>query len=322
MGYAVYHMEKGKGGSGGIGRHIDRIEKEYYNTFGHADVSKRGLNEVFEINTHCKKSLPQAINDRIQEGYKLDKAIRKDAVKFQTHILTGSHEEMKQIFSNPETKQGWIDANREWMEKVYGKNNIVRFVLHLDEKTPHIHAVTVPLTKDGNLSAKSYTNGRQALRDLQTDYANHMSKFDLYRGLQRIGIRHETAAEYYARNTQFDKHKAKMREKICEKGKIISFITENEDKYLDFGISKGLLSEKLVHGTIIDVDGDTLYVKTAFQMLSIDVKKTNIFKSTSDELNEFKALYESLRQEYKAQTQNKSAKPQQITDKKDFGLRM
>jgi uncharacterized protein (UPF0332 family) len=101
MGFAVYHMEKGKGGSGGIGRHIDRIESKYgYTTYEHANVSMRDQNKEFILNEHCKKPLTKAIEDRIKEGYTQAKEIRKDAVKFQTHILTGSHEEMKDIFSS------------------------------------------------------------------------------------------------------------------------------------------------------------------------------------------------------------------------------
>lgn len=203
MGYAVYHMEKGKGGSGGIGKHIDRKESiNGYTTFEHHNRKKTKNNKSYILNKHCEKSLPQAIKDRIKEGYKGEKAIRKDAVRFQTHILTGSHEQMKEIFADEKRKEQWIEANKQWMQERYGKENIVRFTLHVDEKTPHIHAVTVPLTRDGRLSAKEYANGKKALRDMQTDYANKMEQFDLKRGLERTGISHETATEYYARQKE------------------------------------------------------------------------------------------------------------------------
>jgi hypothetical protein len=203
-------MEKGTGASGGIGRHIDRQESRFgYNTFGHADPEKREQNTEYHLTEHCKKPLPQAISDRIKEGYKAEKSIRKDAVLFQTHILTGSHEEMEQIFSNGTTRAAWVEANQEWLSKTYGKDNIVRFTLHMDEKTPHIHAVTVPITSDGRLSAKDFANGKQALRELQSGYARYMEPFGLKRGLERTGIKHETAQEYYAREnriTEFMEH--------------------------------------------------------------------------------------------------------------------
>ena len=191
MAFAVYHMEKGKGGSGGIGRHIDRIESKYgYTTYEHSDASMRELNKEFILNEHCKKPLPKAIEDRIKEGYTQSKEIRKDAVKFQTHILTGSHEQMKDIFSSKTTADKWLKENMDRICERYGKENIVRFTLHMDEKTPHIHAITVPITNDGRLSAKSYADGKKALREMQTDYAQRMEQFGLERGVERVGVKH------------------------------------------------------------------------------------------------------------------------------------
>lgn len=229
MGYAVYHMEKGKSGAGGIGRHIDRIESKYgYSTYGHSDASKRDLNREFILNSHCKKPLTKAIEDRIKEGYTQAREIRKDAVKFQTHILTGSHEEMKEIFSNKETSDKWLQANIDWMIGKYGKENIMRFTLHMDETTPHIHAVTVPITDDGRLSAKSYADGKKALRDIQTDYAQCMEQFGLERGLERVGIKHESALEYYARNKKVDEYLKKPNIKPIEPK--TSFLKTNIDE--------------------------------------------------------------------------------------------
>ena len=159
MGYAVYHTEKGKISSGGIGKHIDR-EPGAEHTYQHSDPSKRNLNQSFAVTEHCKKPLHQAISDRISEGYNHRnkagelKAIRKDAVKYSTHILTGTHEDMKRIEKSQEEMTKWVKANLAFASEEFGKENIVRFVLHRDEKTPHLHVVTVNLTEDGRLSAK------------------------------------------------------------------------------------------------------------------------------------------------------------------------
>lgn len=229
MGFAVYHMEKGKGGSGGIGRHIDRIESKYgYTTYEHANVSMRDQNKEFILNEHCKKPLTKAIEDRIKEGYTQAKEIRKDAVKFQTHILTGSHEEMKDIFSSKATADKWLKENMDWICERYGKENIVRFTLHMDEKTPHIHAITVPITNDGRLSAKSYADGKKALREMQTDYAQRMEQFGLERGVERVGVKHESALEYYARNKKVDEYINQPNIKPIEPKK--SFLRTNIDE--------------------------------------------------------------------------------------------
>ena len=217
MGYAVYHVEKGQTSSGGIGNHIDR-KKGAEHTYQHADPSRRHLNQNYEVHQGREKiPLHQAIEERIKEGYTGQKAIRKDAVKYNTHILTGSHEDMKRIFSNPQTAQKWIDENRKFIEKEFGKENVVRFTLHMDEKTPHIHAVTVPLTQDGRLSAKEIIGNKKEMQARQDRYASHMMQFGLERGIRNTGIKHENATEYYARMNQA-KEVAEKTEIKVEKG--------------------------------------------------------------------------------------------------------
>lgn len=204
MGYAVYHTEKGKISSGGIGKHIDR-EQGAEHTYRHSDPAKRNLNQSFIITEHCKKPLHEAIADRISEGYSAKnkagelKQIRKDAVKYSTHILTGTHEDMKRIEANPEELKKWVQANLKFASEEFGKENIVRFVLHRDEKTPHLHVVTVNLTKDGRLSAKEILGNPKAMQERQDRYADQMKSFGLERGLKNTGIEHEDAKTYYAR---------------------------------------------------------------------------------------------------------------------------
>ena len=198
MSYAVYHSEKGKISTGGIGHHIDRADGKEH-SYRHADPDKKHLNQHISVTPLCKIPLHQAIEKRILEGYKTKKAIRKDAVKYTTHILTGSHEKMKEIEADPGELQKWISANQLFISSEFGKDNIVRFVLHRDEKTPHIHAVTVNLTSDGRLSAKEIIGNRESMKTRQDRYAEAMKPFGLNRGLKSTGIKHEDAREYYGR---------------------------------------------------------------------------------------------------------------------------
>ena len=204
MSYAVYHAEKGAVSPGGIGKHIDR-EPGAEHTYQHSDPERRDLNQNILLNEHCKKALHTAISDRISEGYSAKnkagelKAIRKDAVKYTTHILTGSHEQMKKIEADPNIRKAWIDKNLEFIKNEYGEKNIVRFSVHRDEKTMHIHAVTVPLTEDGRLSAKELLGDRLVMSQRQDRYAEQMKSFGLERGQKATGIKHESAREYYSR---------------------------------------------------------------------------------------------------------------------------
>ena len=201
MSYAVYHLEKGSISSGGIGNHIDRkIGAEH--TYRHADPNLKDLNKSFDLNSYCSMPLHQAIEQRIKDGYKSQKAIRKDAVKYTTHILTGSHDKMKEIERSPEKLRDWVKENKKFLEQEFGKENIVRFVLHRDEKTPHLHAVTVNLTSDGRLSAKEIIGNRKEMQNRQDRYAQAMQSFGLERGIKNTGIKHEDAKTYYARIKQ------------------------------------------------------------------------------------------------------------------------
>ena len=208
--FAVLHISKYKQ-LGPIGKHIDR---EYVST--NVDRKKSGFNEELTLTlgsyidhskTHLKEelaayahdSLPRAVERRIEQGYTKHKAIRKDAVKALGIILTGSHERMKQIEADQTLFTAWKKRNYEFCCREFGKDNIVRFTLHRDEKTPHFHCVVVPITKEGGLAARQFIGTPAKLRAYQDRYAKEMATFGLARGIPKeITHRtHITTKQYY-----------------------------------------------------------------------------------------------------------------------------
>jgi len=196
MSFCVYHFEKGKGNAFAIGNHIDRAPGKEH-TYKNANLERSYLNKSFKVTESCSKPLQQAISERIKEGYKGKKAIRKDAVKYLKHVLTGSHEEMLKISQDDVTMKNWIEKNYHFMVREFGKENIVRFVLHMDERTPHIHCLTVPLTNDGKLSAKIVTGDKKHLQERQDRYGAQMKEFGLERGIKGSRAKHTTLQDYY-----------------------------------------------------------------------------------------------------------------------------
>ena len=80
----------------------------------------------------------------------------------------------------------------------YSHPNIVRFTLHLDEATPHVHAIVLPRTPDGWLSARDYLFGhKEKLRGLQERYAHAMEPFGLERGIEKKRVHYQTIQQYY-----------------------------------------------------------------------------------------------------------------------------
>src|SRR5690606_10808376 len=112
---------------------------------------------------------------------------------------------MKEIFSDSKKANAWVRANYDFVCKEFGKENIVRFTLHLDEKTPHIHAVVVPLTDDGRLSAKERFGNRNDLSDRQTRYADAMEQFGLKRGIVGSKAKHTSEGWYIAKQREAEK---------------------------------------------------------------------------------------------------------------------
>jgi hypothetical protein len=68
--------------------------------------------------------------------------------------------------------------------------------LHQDEKTPHIHAVVIPITEKNRLSADTLFNPK-TLAQLQTDYAQAMNHHGLERGVAGSRRQHQDMKQLY-----------------------------------------------------------------------------------------------------------------------------
>lgn len=94
-------------------------------------------------------------------------------------------------------EEEWEKKNVEWLEKTFGKENVVSAVCHYDESTPHIHAIVIPIHNE-RLNAKHFTGGKGACSELQTDYAKSMEAFGLQRGLKGSCAKHTDIKHFYA----------------------------------------------------------------------------------------------------------------------------
>jgi len=63
-----------------------------------------------------------------------------------------------------------------FMERKVGRGNIFSAVVHMDEKTPHLHLCFTPITRDGRLSAKEILGNRAQLSKWQDEFHAHMRK--------------------------------------------------------------------------------------------------------------------------------------------------
>jgi Plasmid recombination enzyme len=79
-----------------------------------------------------------------------------------------------------------------------GAENVVGAYLHLDETTPHIQAIVVPIDpQTSKLNASRWLDGRKALSDLQDRHARDMAPLGLERGIRGSLANHTEVRDWY-----------------------------------------------------------------------------------------------------------------------------
>ena len=84
----------------------------------------------------------------------------------------------------PGEVRAFFEYALEFLKTKQAAETIVSAVVHVDEKTPHMHLCFVPITADGRLSAKDIVGNRKKLTQWQDEYWSYMVKKypDLERG--------------------------------------------------------------------------------------------------------------------------------------------
>jgi len=198
MSYAVIHVQKFKMNDvKGIQIHNQRESPNSKNTDIQRD--KSALN--YDLRNPEPVNYNHKVKEIIKEGYTVDKAIRKDAV-VMTGTLVTSDKEFFSTLSQAEQKKYFQDTY-DYLKGRYGEKNIVAAVVHLDEKTPHMHVVSVPITEDGRLSTKTLFD-RKALRELQSELPKLLQDngFEVKRGELGSDKTHVSPADFKKQEIQ------------------------------------------------------------------------------------------------------------------------
>lgn len=136
-------------------------------------------------------------------------------------IISGSHDRLTELafgtqqidFSQgadnsairrcPEVEQ-WAKDMYDVLCGRYGEDNILSFIVHLDERSPHIHADIVPVTDGNKVSFKQLFVGkdkyeyRQKTLELHDAFAKVNERWGLERGdsVAVTGAKHQSTEEY------------------------------------------------------------------------------------------------------------------------------
>lgn len=131
-------------------------------------------------------------------------------------LLSASPEAMERIQAEGKLDD-WCQESVKWLQSTFGEENVVSAVLHMDEKTPHIHATVVPIVNKARTKKKKEAEVKKHyrtkaegprlcaddimtkpnLKSYQTSYALAMQPFGLERGIDGSEARHISTQQYY-----------------------------------------------------------------------------------------------------------------------------
>ena len=212
MGYFSLDIKKVKGTSDTT--QSDHIERKIIPK--NADPTRTHLNRVLVEYPDGVHGRDEAIAHRLNTA-DIRRKITHDQVRVVRVVLSGTHEDMMNIQEKGELDE-WCNDSIQWLQATFGKDNVVAAHLHMDEKTPHIHAAVVPIVTgerrkakkeqaDGKRKYRKKTNSvrlcaddlfnRQTLVAYHDNYARVMAKYGLQRGVRGSEARHTTTMQYY-----------------------------------------------------------------------------------------------------------------------------
>jgi len=265
MGFAVLHIDKASGNDAAMTAHIERtIDPK------NADKNRTHLNR--ELVSFCNGIVNRtdAIQNRI-ENAGITRKISHNQVRALRIMLSGTSEDMKRIEKVGKLDE-WCSDNIDWLKQTFGADNLVSAVLHLDEKTPHIHATVVPIVTGERRKAKTEKQSdgkkkykkknknaarlcaddimaRDKLKGYQDSYAEAMRKYGLQRGVEGSEARHISTQQYY--RDLFDKN-----ENLKENIEVLQEQKEQVSKELS-RVKNDIKTEKL-KSSAVDVATTTI----------------------------------------------------------------
>lgn len=291
-----------------IGSHNKRDKKAYKsNPDIKLELSKNNINLV-----ECPKKYLQQFYELTKE-YKNEhdlkmKNMRSDRIRTFNQMLddgknvvademlfTSDNDFFKNMNNNEIKKWANTCMDFVYQDMGYTKEQILHSTIHLDEKTPHLHVVVVPLIRKFDkrtncekytITKKHYIKDKDHLSQLQDKYYDRLIKagFDLERGIKNSDNEHLTIKEYKKITYKLDKR--------IEKG---NYLLNRDFELLEDNFNK---SKPTKIGNMIKIDSNTYdtlktFMNTAKNVINDQPKNQALFK----ELKEYTSTYKDLQNE-------------------------
>ena len=197
MSYAIIRNEKyTKDEMNQLAPHNERYKKKYSNK--NIDLSKTSQNYHLKRpieNTYYKEYKRLVKQNNLYEGQ-----IHKNSIYACEMILTSDSYFFDRI-GQEETKRYFKECyNFVSNYKNLGEENIISAVVHLDEESPHMHLIYIPvinsIDKVGNhirkVNSREFWKGKSSYKKLQDEFYKYITNkgFDLERGKENTDRKH------------------------------------------------------------------------------------------------------------------------------------
>lgn len=280
----------------GIGKHnLDRkseTNKDIDLNRSHENITLKTCTGTYlEMFNHVTDDLKKQHDEQMKSTRKsrqksfLDK-INDDKADVACEFLMSATPEYFEGMSHEKIRE-WGESSLDFITDKIGidKKDILHAVVHMDEKTPHLHVVAVPLVEkyDGRrkkdvlaISRKHFIKTREDMSEIQTKYVEHMNEkgFDLERGLEKSGAKHLDVARYKVQENQ--KELAMTEKALLEK--------KNELKQIDSTIEQSFEILSDTKEKIPFLKKETETVKTGF--MKSEEKETGNFVLSPKQMKE------------------------------------
>lgn len=203
--YGILRFAKYKGPEiGNIEAHNERTKEKYASN---PDVDTCKSKQNFHLVTPKRKYRAEAERQIAEAGCRT----RKDSVRVVEALVTASPEFFKG--KKKSEVKAYFQYALEFIQQHQDPKTIISAVVHMDEKTPHMHLSFVPLTPDGRLSAKDIVGNKKKLTWWQDEFWKHMVR--KYPELERGESASQTGRDHipprvFKEMTQLTKQREKL----------------------------------------------------------------------------------------------------------------
>lgn len=179
----------------------------------------------------------QQVKEIIESQKTGTRKTRKDAVLVNELVITSDRDFFDKL--SPGEEKRFFEESFKLFSERYGEQNVAYAMIHVDEKTPHMHLGIVPM-RDGKLQGKNVFN-RQELQWIQEEFPKYMQGkgFDLQRGEKGSDREHLTTQDFKAKTLKekVETLETTLEEKQAARQNLELSIKDIENRLSDLGKS-------------------------------------------------------------------------------------